>query len=204
MRQQHSGTGRLASLVALVALGACTGPRGSYVWIEQFHDTQRADSVYTIDGGDLIAVQVWDHPELSTRARVRDDGRVSIPLLGDVAAGRSTAAGFARSLEGELKSRGLVPSPRVTVALEERRPLRVAVLGEVARAGVYQLDPGAGVAEAIASAGGLSTFAHRDRIFVTRRGATPVRIRFSFASLGRPESGAASFQLRPGDVVTVE
>jgi polysaccharide export outer membrane protein len=69
---------------------------------------------------------------------------------------------------------------------------------------MYTLDNNAGVAEALASAGGLTEFAHRDQIFVIRRNPTPVRIRFTYSALAEARGQAATFRLKPGDVVVAQ
>jgi polysaccharide export outer membrane protein len=149
-------------------------------------------------------VQVFNHPEFSGRSRVREDGNVSIPLVGDLQAAGQTGAELARAVEQQLGVRSLVVAARATVALEERAPLRVSLLGEVARPGLFALDPGAGVAEALASAGGLTEFAHRDRIYIVRRTPTPMRIRLRYRDLSGESAKAAMFRLRPNDVIVVE
>lgn len=197
---------RIGTLAALTMLSsACVRRSGSYVWVDQLPapaDTSAGE--YMLEAGDLIGVTVWNHAELSARVRVREDGRVTLPLLNDVAVAGRTPGQAARELEGTIKARGLVVSPRVMVSVEETRPLRVAVLGEVARPGMYQLESGAGVAEALASAGGFTDFAHRDRIFVVRKTPKQMRIRFTYDAITAARGRAASFRLRPGDVVVTE
>lgn len=200
---------RVAATALFVSAGALTiaacASSGPYVWVDRFHSA--ADSTadgYVFGAGDLIAVQVWDHPEMSTRARVRDDGKISVPFLGDVKVVGTTPSGLAHDLETSLKAGGLVVAPHATISLEERGPIKISVLGEVARPGLYPLDRGAGLAEALASAGGLTEFARRDRIFVTRRSPQLVRIRFTFDALVGGRGPAATFQLQPGDVVVAE
>jgi polysaccharide biosynthesis/export protein len=80
----------------------------------------------------------------------------------------------------------------------------VYVLGAVKTAGKYPLPPGSGVAEALALAGGLTEFAHKDRIFVLRHTPKPVLIRFTFDAITGQTGPAAAFRLQPGDVVKVE
>ncbi len=97
----------------------------------------------------------------------------------------------------------------VTVLVQERLPLRVSVLGEVARPGAYDLTVGAGVLQALAAAGGLGTFAHDSGIYVLRPGywadaAAPARIRFRYSDLRQGRAPASAFRLRSGDVVVVE
>jgi polysaccharide export outer membrane protein len=129
---------------------------------------------------------------------------VSLPFLNDVEAAGKTPVQLAGELESGLKS--VILNPKVTVAVEESKPptLSISVLGEVARPGLESLEPGAGVAQALAAAGGLTVFAHKDRIYVVRRGARPTRIHFTYAALTRSIGRAPSFRLRTGDVVVVE
>jgi len=85
--------------------------------------------------------------------------------------------------------------------------MSVSVLGEVARPGAYAPEPGAGVLQVLAMAGGLNAFAHEDRVFVLRKidpEAVPTRIRFDYPTLARAEGRASAFTLRTGDVVVVE
>ena len=74
----------------------------------------------------------------------------------------------------------------------------------MAHPGVLTLDSSTGLAQALAAAGGLTEFANRDRIFVVRQQPRHVRIRFTWESVSRDEGRAATFPLRPGDVVVVE
>jgi len=173
------------------------------VWADRYAPT-RTDTGYTIAAGDLLNVQVYDNAGMSAHARVRSDGRISLPLLNDVLVEGKAPYVVGHELEQTMKQQNLVLNPRVNVVVEESHPLRVSVLGAVARAGAYVVDPGAGVADALASAGGLTEFAHHDRIFVLRKTPTPVRIRFSFDDLTAGTSKAAAFRLQSGDVVVAQ
>lgn len=193
---------RLLLGLALALAGACSSS-GRYVWADRYAPPA-SEAQYTVAPGDLLNVQVWDNEKLSARARVRGDGRVSLPLLDDVPVAGRTPVQVARDVEQRLRQAELVLAPRVNVSLDEAKPVAVSVLGKVARAGSYTLAEGSGVAEALASAGGLNDFADRDRIFVLRRAPAPVRIRFTFGALTGRSSQAALFRLRGGDVVVAE
>jgi polysaccharide export outer membrane protein len=187
----------------LVGTTGCGRSAGAFVWIDDM-PAPRDAGAYTIASGDLLHVQVWDHDNMSGRTRVRSDGRISVPLLNDAVAAGKTPEQLARDLEAYLRQKSLVVDPRVTVVLEETRPLAVAVMGEVVHAGMYTLTPGAGVAEALASAGGLTEFAHRDRIFVIRRAPELMRIRFTYSAVVGGSGKAPTFRLQNGDVVVTE
>lgn len=196
---------RSLAAAALLCQAACAGVRGPYVWVDDLEPAvTKPSDAYLIGVGDLVSVQVWDNEKLSTRQRVRSDGRISVPLLNDVEVAGKEPKQLARELERQLKEANIVVSPRVNVAVEEMKPVTVAVLGAVSRAGTFALEPGAGVAQALASAGGLTDFAHRDRIFVIRKTPQPVRIRFTFESLAAATGSAPLFRLQTGDVVVAE
>ncbi len=152
--------------------------------------------------GDILQVRVFNQPDMSARVRVRDDGKVSIPFLNDVTAVGLTPNALAQELQTRLKE--FINAPVVTISLEEARPFSVSVIGEVGKAGVYALPPGAGVLQALAAAGGLTQYASKDRIFVIRDTPARARIRFEFGQLTQAEGKAATFRLRLGDIVVVE
>jgi polysaccharide export outer membrane protein len=173
-----------------------------FVWSDQWSIGEpAAQGEYFIGVGDALHVQVWDQEKMSARVRVRSDGNVSLPFFDDVPVAGVTPVALARYLEARLKS--FVVKPQVTVVVEEAKPLSVSVLGQVEEPGLYTLDPGAGVAQALAAAGGLRDFAHKDRIFLLRSDAE-TRIRMTYADVTGGRSRASTLRLRSGDVVLVE
>jgi polysaccharide export outer membrane protein len=195
-----------AFIVAVLAslTGCASGVQGAFVWAEQL-SVEAPTTAYHLGRGDLISVQVWDNEKLSApNTRVRPDGRIAVPLLGDVVVEGKAPEAVAREIEASLLGKQLMVSPRVTVIVHESPPLTVSVLGKVARAGRYSLAPGASVADGLASAGGLDEFAHKDRIFVLRQEPEPVRIRFTFSALFDQSTPSSRFRLRSGDILVVE
>ncbi|HEY2944442.1 MAG TPA: polysaccharide biosynthesis/export family protein [Vicinamibacteria bacterium] len=198
MRTRASGLA--SSSIALLCACAHSGP---YVWVQDYAKADPpAASTYAIQDGDLIRIQVWNQDAMSTRARVRSDGQISVPFLKDVAVAGKTPSALATELEGMFKD--YVNHPVVYVVVEESKPATVSVIGEVTRPGVYPLDAGGGVAPALAAAGGLTAFAHKTRIFVLRAGSPPSRIRFTYDALIDGTGPASAFRLSAGDVVVVE
>jgi len=205
MASRH--TTRAAALLLLLCGVACGG--GKYMRVEDIPETPALDRDFHIASGDVISVRVWNQDSMSVdRARVREDGKISMPFLQDVEVAGQTPNDLANRLQVKLKT--YVVSPVVTVTVLERRPTRVSVLGEVVRPGQYDLDRGAGVLAALAAGGGLTPYAHKDRIFVLRYGywadgnPEPARIRFEYSRLVGGQRPAATFRLEPGDVVSVE
>ena len=205
-----TGNRRLRATMGTVLLGilaACLScaTRGTYVPVEEY-PVAAPETEYRIAPGDTLAIRVWNQDSMSNpRARVREDGKVSVPFLQDVDAAGLTPGELSQRLQTKLKA--YVVNPVVTITVEELRQLRVSVVGEVVRPGQYDLERNAGVLGALAAAGGLTDYAHRDAVFVLRSSPDakgPTRIRFRYASLLGGERPGASFRLRPGDVVVAE
>lgn len=199
----------LALAFAACALG-CAGPR-DYLWVSEVPASGLAvnEPSYRIAPGDVLGVRVWNQDSMSIeRARVREDGKISLPFLNDVEAQGMEPAELGKRLEVKLKA--FVVSPMVTVLVHERVAVRVSVVGEVGRPGSYELERGAGVLQAIAAAGGVTPFAHDAGVYVLRSGywadgnRAPARIRFRYSDLRQGRAPASLFHLRAGDVVVVE
>jgi polysaccharide export outer membrane protein len=187
---------------AAAAPVACVGP-GNYVWYNELSPEALAvANEYVIDAGDVVNVRVLGHDDMNTRVRVRADGRIALPIMGEIEARGKRPAALRSDIEGRLKDYLVMPS--VTLNIEETRPATIAVLGEVAHPGVFPVEPNARVADAIALGGGVTEYASRDRIFVVRTSPQRARIRFTYEAVTRDESRAAAFRLHPGDVVVVE
>jgi polysaccharide export outer membrane protein len=174
-----------------------------FVWVDEWRERgPDANGEYVIGVGDLLNVLVWEQEKMSARVRVRSDGFVSLPFLDDVPVAGMSPVTLARSLEGRLKQ--YIVTPQVTVVVEEAKLLSVSVLGQVQQPGLFHLEPGASVAQALAAAGGLKDFAHRDRIFLLRSGKEPARVRMTYDDVTAGTGRAFSLRLRSGDVVIIE
>ena len=190
--------------LVVASIGACM-PKEQlpFVWVDEWRELgPDVKGEYIIGVGDLLNVLVWDQEKMSARVRVRSDGFVSLPFLDDVPVAGMTPVTLARSLEGRLKQ--FIVTPQVTIVVEEAKPLSVSVLGQVQQPGLFNLDPGASIAQALAAAGGLKDFARRDRIFLLRSGAGSARVRMTYEDVTAGTGPAFSLRLRTGDVVVVE
>ena len=193
----------LAPVVVATALAGCAGTSGSFVWAADYQEPPVPEQVgYIIQPGDVLQIRVFNQPDMSARAKVREDGKVSVPFLNDVVAAGSTPTELAKALQQRLKE--FMNAPVVTISLEEARPFSVAVMGEVGKPGVYPVPQNSGVMQALAAAGGFTPYASRDKIFVLREKPSRARIRFTYEDLGQAEGKAATFRLRAGDTVLVE
>ncbi len=154
--------------------------------------------------GDTVNVRVFGQDNLSTHAKVRPDGMIAVPIVGDVRFKDRHPNDVAAELEAQLKA--YVVTPHVTITIEESSPFTITVVGEVARPSTVVVEPNAGVLQALAAVGGFTDYADRDRIFVLRKqaGGKLLRVRFTYADLSRGELRAVGFALAAGDVVVVD
>jgi len=181
---------------AALALSAC----GSAVK-SQRPDARPEASEYLIGREDVLEVVVWHEPELTRVVPVRPDGKISIPLAGEVqAAGKTPAelqAGLTKALGPYIKDAA------VAVLVREINGPRVFVLGEVTRPGGFPLRGPMTVVQAIALAGGRTEFAGGAVNWLREKpdGKTD-RVELAFDDLVKGEAAGALW-LRGGDVLYV-
>lgn len=158
-----------------------------------------APSGYVVGAGDVLQVVVRKEPELTRDQLVRPDGRVTIPLLGEIEAAGKTPEQIADEI-----ARGLarfVNAPRVTVGISQAASARVYIIGQVVRAGEVPLSIPLTVVQALSLAGGFKEFAKKDSIRVVRRDGRVTTFNYK-----RFEAGldlARNVALEPGDTVVV-
>jgi polysaccharide biosynthesis/export protein len=182
------------------SLAGCSSP-GPYVWINSLPVTNEQPRPYLIAPGDVLDVRVYNEERLSIRGRVRVDGRITLPLLGEVAAEGKAPAQLAQEVQDRLKS--FLQSPVVTVQVDETHPSNFSLVGEITRPGVFPLPANTGLLEALAIGGGLTQYANPETIYVLRK-TMPQRIRVTYRELTENEPHAVAFRLRDGDVIVVE
>jgi polysaccharide export outer membrane protein len=156
---------------------------------------------YRLGPGDKLRVEVYREAQLSQSLQVRPDGRITMPLIGELTASGRTAVELRDGIAASLKE--YVTNPVVTVIVQEAVAAQVYVIGEVAHPGTQVMQGALTVLQALAQAGGLKEFADRGDIRILRKGAggTTQTIGFNYkdAVKGRIEP----FQLQPGDTVVV-
>jgi polysaccharide biosynthesis/export protein len=195
-----------AFLIAAVCLGyaaplaACTGP-GTYVWFSAL-PAEALSGEYLINVGDIVSIRVLSHEEMTTRVRIRADGRIALPIIGEIEARGKRPSALRSEIETRLKD--YIVTPTVTLNIDETQAAHIVVLGEVVHAGVFPLEPNARIADALALSGGVTEYATRDRIFVVRTLPDRMRIRFTYEAVIRDNGHAIAFRLHPDDVVVVE
>lgn len=195
----------LATLLLVLLLAACAGGGGTVATPPD--QAAAAVSDYRIGVDDIVQVTVWRNPELGITVPVRPDGKISVPLVGDVTAGGRTPPEVARDIEEKLAD--YVRSPQVAVILTDLRSheylSRVRVTGAVRQPVSIPFRQGMTVLDAVLAAGGVTEFAAADRSDLYRRNGDdtttsyPVRLD---RILNRGDL-STNFTVAPGDVITI-
>jgi len=167
-------------------------------------DPPAATSEYVLGAGDVVAIDVYHEPEITRTLPIRPDGRISLPLAGEMDAKGKTTLQLQAEITERLKK--YIDSPAVTVMLQQAVSRRYNILGMVNKPGAYPLAHPMTILDAISEAGGLRDFAHGDRIYLIRKRASDgVEIRYNF-NYNRVSLGVApqqNIQLLPDDMIVV-
>jgi polysaccharide biosynthesis/export protein len=187
---------------------AATGPT---VAAQQTAAGNPAD--YRIGPEDVLQISVWKNDALTKTVPVRPDGKISLPLVNDVAAEGLTALELRDVLTKKLVE--YIPEPEVSVIVIEVRSFKVSVIGEVARPARYELKSWTTVLDVLALAGGFTPFAAKAQVVVLRpEGNGTKRIPFNYPKVVKLQGlmdrlrdgsggGEENFYLRNGDIVLV-
>ena len=157
---------------------------------------------YKIQPGDLMEISVWREDYLEREVIVQPDGKISFPLVGTVNAAGTTVETVQALIAQRLTQ--YIPDPVVTVSIKEIRGNRVYVLGQVRNPGQFIMNPTVDVIQALALAGGTTTFAELNEIKILRRnGDSQELIDFRYADIARGRNLEQNIVLQSGDVVIV-
>jgi polysaccharide export outer membrane protein len=196
---------RLCSLACLLLMAACTTVPASN---EAPPVTAHPEAVtnYHIGVDDQLQITVWQNPELSVSVPVRPDGKITVPLIGDVLAGGQTPTQVSGEIQDKLKA--YVRDPQVAVIVTQLRSheylTRVSVTGAVQHPVSAPNHQGMTVLDAILAAGGVNVFASADDTVLYRKvdGVTKAyRVRLD--KILQSGDLATNYPLQPGDVITV-
>ena len=161
-----------------------------------------ASDTYIIGVGDMLKVSVWKNADLQAEVPVRPDGRISVPLVGEVHVAGLTPLEVQSLLTERFRS--FVTAPSVSVLVTQVNSRKVFILGQVKESGAFDILQPTNVMQALAMAGGMTEFAKTNKIVVLRE-VNGVKKRWqinidAIASGRRPED---NMQLEPGDTIIV-
>jgi polysaccharide export outer membrane protein len=161
------------------------------------------DDRFVIGNDDVLAISVWNEPNLTKSIPVRSDGKISLPLVGEMQASGKTPLQLERDVTEKLK--GFITAPEVNVIVEKVNSRKFNILGEVSKPGSYPLTASMTIMDGIAIAGGFRDFAKKTGVYILRK--TPdgqeSRLKFNYKDFIKGKDVAQNIRLEPDDTVIV-
>lgn len=194
-----------AMLILLVSGCSSTSDVGDYPQNRSTNPLMLVDE-YRIGVDDVVQVTVWKNPDLSVTVPVRPDGRISMPLAGEIEAGGKTPAEVAQLITQRLST--YIRDPQVAVILTELRSheflSRVRISGAVQTPGSMPYRQGMTVLDLVLEAGGLNEFASGNRAKLYRHSSDGViAIPIDLSDILHNGDVRTNYAIEPGDILTV-
>jgi polysaccharide biosynthesis/export protein len=161
------------------------------------------DKTFVIGISDVLAINVWKEPDVSRSVPVRSDGKISLPLAGEVQAAGLTPLKLEQDIASRLQN--YISEPEVTVIVQQINSQKFNILGMINRPGSYSLTSSSTVLDAIAVAGGFRDFAKQKSIYVLRHNpdGTEARLPFNYKDVIRGKNPAQNVKLQLNDTIVV-
>jgi polysaccharide export outer membrane protein len=159
---------------------------------------------YIIGPEDVLDITVWRNQDLSKTVTVRPDGRISLPLIGDVAAVGKTPVQLTEEISAKLKE--FKENPSVSIMVSQVNSYAIYLLGEVAKPGKYPLKSKTTLLQGITIAGGFTPVAARNKLVVFRfaeNGEGHTKIKASYDDIVLRDGSLQNIELKPGDTIVV-
>jgi polysaccharide export outer membrane protein len=159
---------------------------------------------YIIGPEDILEITVWKNADLSKQVQVRPDGRISLPLLGDISAVAKTPVQLTEEISTGL--RAYMESPTIAIMVKEVNSYQIYVLGEVNKPGKYPLKSKTTLLQGITVAGGFTTMAARNKIVIFRfakDGEGLTKLKASYDDIVVRDGSSQNIELKPGDQIVV-
>jgi polysaccharide biosynthesis/export protein len=165
--------------------------------------TRPHDEKFIIGNDDVLAISVWNEPNMTKSVPVRSDGKISLPLVGEIQAAGRTPMQLELDITEKLKN--FITAPQVNVIVQQVNSRKFNVLGEVGRPGSYALTTSTTVMDAIALAGGFRDFAKKSNVYVLRksRDGSESKLKFNYKEFIKGKNSDQNVKLEPNDTVIV-
>src|ERR1700739_1657182 len=158
---------------------------------------------YVVGNDDVLAISVWKEPELTKSIPVRSDGKISLPLIGEIQAAGRTPLLLEREITDKVQN--FITAPEVTVIVEKINSKKFNILGEGVKPGSYPLSQSATMMDAIALAGGFRDFAKKTGVYVLRKGSDgrETKISFNYKEFIKGKNPGQNISIEPNDTIIV-
>jgi polysaccharide biosynthesis/export protein len=153
---------------------------------------------YVIGAEDVLFLKVWNEAQLTGAVIVRPDGKISLPLVGELQAGGLTPEKLGNTIAEGLSK--FLTHPDVTVSVQQVNSKKYFIIGEVQKTGSFPLVVPTTVLEALVQAGGFRDFAKTGSIVIMRRGE---RLKFNYKNVIKGKNSEQNIQLEAGDQIIV-
>ena len=150
-------------MLIVISLAGCPAKTRPY---DYKSEPDPRNKEYVVGPSDVLNISVWGHSDLTNSARVRPDGTITLPLVGDIKAAGITANEVRELIKTRLGA--FISSAKVTVAVTEVNSYRFTVSGNIVRGGIFSPKRYITVAEGIAMAGGPNRFASAEKTTLIR------------------------------------
>lgn len=200
--------GSIIAIVGMTATAALADPKPSVMNPVHEPAMEKSSLIVTTDyfigPEDVLEITVWKSPDLSKIVQVRPDGRISLPLIGDVTAVGHTSVQLTEAISNRLKA--YVENPAVSIVVKEVNSYAIFVLGEVSKPGRYPLKSKTTLLQAVTLASGFTPVASRNKIVIFRfpkDGEPLIKIKASFDDIVLRDGTDQNIELKPGDTIVV-
>jgi polysaccharide export outer membrane protein len=161
------------------------------------------DDSFVIGANDVLAINVWKEPDVSRSVPVRSDGKISLPLAGEIQASGLTPLKLEQDIASKLQN--YISEPEVTVIVQQINSQKFNVLGMINKPGSYSLTNSSTVLDAIAAAGGFRDFAKQKSVYVLRHNSngTESRLPFNYKDVVKGKNPDQNIKLQPNDTIVI-
>jgi polysaccharide biosynthesis/export protein len=176
----------------------------SVCFAEEKMDTQNSSgaSHYLIGANDLLNIFVWKESDLTQDVTVMADGRITLPIIGDIMVKGLTVTQLRDIIQEKLKN--YISNPDVTVVVKESRSRKVYTIGKIRNPGSYNLAPDMTVLQALSAAGGCTDWAEIKKIMIVRRNENKeVIFHFNYEEYVSGKNPDQNILLEPNDTIVV-
>ena len=189
----------MACGVVLAFLGACASQD---VQLPPLLEEVQSSDDYRIGAEDVVEVMVWKNPDLSREVTVLPDGKISLPLIGDLQAAGYTPNQLMADITAKLEAY-YKEQPKVSVIVRQVKSFDIYILGDVATPGKQEVRPGTSFLQAIAIAGGFTDFAKIRKIILRRQMAGGEEVAIGIDYRAVVAGVERNLRLKPGDTIIV-
>jgi len=187
------------TLIATINVSGCINSGGTSP-LSELAESDHIGAEYKVRKGDSLSIEVWGEPKLSSEVFVREDGRLTLPLIKDVPAEGLTLERLGFVIEKMLQE--FVPAASVTVSVAQQAPIKYYLLGAVTQPGEFRSAGQITFLQALATGGSFAPFADRSSIILIRTtdsGEVRYRLNYDKVLSGQEPNP----RLMEGDIITV-